>query len=65
VFKWQARLTPVWKCLAGGCHLDRDFPQLLQNAGFDTVQLHCGYIAGPRLVSFNFVGAAQHRLSSL
>ena len=60
VFKWQARLTPVWKRLAGGCQLDRDIPALLRTAGFEPVQLHCGYIAGPRLVSFNFVGAAHH-----
>ena len=65
VFKWQGRLNPLWKTLAGGCHLDRDLPQLLRKAGFEPVQLDCGYIAGPRLVSFNFVGAARHTLSSI
>jgi SAM-dependent methyltransferase len=59
VFKWQGRLTPLWKKLASGCHLDRDIPELLRKAGFETLRLHCGYIAGPRLVSFNFVGAAR------
>lgn len=59
VFKWQTRLTPVWKRLAGGCQLDRDIPDLLQKAGFEIVRLHCGYIRGPKLVSFNFVGAAH------
>lgn len=63
VLNWQARLTPVWKKLAGGCRLDREIPALLANAGFELVQLHCGYIAGPRLVSFNFVGAAHHNSS--
>ena len=65
VFKWQARLTPVWKRLAGGCHLDRDIPDLLRKGGFEPVQLHCGYIQGPRLVSFNFVGAARHSSDSI
>ena len=60
VSKWQARLTPVWKKLAGGCHLDRDIPDLLRDAGFEIVELHCGYISGPKLVSLNFVGAAHH-----
>jgi SAM-dependent methyltransferase len=26
VSKWQHRLTPVWKPIAGGCHLNRDVP---------------------------------------
>ena len=65
VFKLQARLTPVWKRLAGGCHLDRDVPALLRKTGFEPGRLHCGYIAGPRLVSFNFVGAARQTLGSI
>jgi ubiquinone/menaquinone biosynthesis C-methylase UbiE len=65
VLKWQGRLTPVWKRLAGGCHLGRDIPELLRKGGFEAVQLHCGYIAGPRLVSFNFLGAARHSLNSI
>ena len=65
ISKWQTRLTPVWKRLAGGCHLDRDVPGLLRKAGFEPVQLDCGYIQGPRVVSFNFVGAARHSLNSI
>ena len=34
VLAWQRRLTPWWKPLAGGCHLDRDMPALLREAGF-------------------------------
>ena len=30
VLAWQRRLTPWWKPLAGGCHLDRDMPALLR-----------------------------------
>jgi len=32
---WQRRLTPLWRPLAGGCHLDRDPEALLAAGGFD------------------------------
>jgi ubiquinone/menaquinone biosynthesis C-methylase UbiE len=28
VQKWQVRLNPVWKNIAGGCRMDRDIPAL-------------------------------------
>lgn len=33
--RWQRRLTPVWKHLACGCHLDRPTPEIFAEAGFD------------------------------
>lgn len=30
----QRAITPVWKHVAGGCHLDRDSLPLLEQAGF-------------------------------
>ena len=59
VRRWQGRLTPVWKRVAGGCHLDRDMPELLGRSGFETLRLDSAYIGGPKLVSFHFVGAAR------
>jgi ubiquinone/menaquinone biosynthesis C-methylase UbiE len=32
---WQARLEPLWKVVACGCHLTRDTDLVLRNAGFD------------------------------
>jgi ubiquinone/menaquinone biosynthesis C-methylase UbiE len=32
--RWQHRLEPVWKHLAGGCHLTRRTSEALQEAGF-------------------------------
>ena len=32
---WQDRLTPWWKPLAGGCHLNRPMRTLIEGAGFD------------------------------
>ena len=34
VRRWQDRLTPYWKNIAGGCHLNRDIAALISEAGF-------------------------------
>lgn len=39
---WQRRLTPAWKALTGGCHLDRDIESLLAGAGFEEVHMEKG-----------------------
>jgi ubiquinone/menaquinone biosynthesis C-methylase UbiE len=36
VARWQERLTPLHRKLAGNCHLDRDTKTALDVAGFDT-----------------------------
>lgn len=33
----QTALTPLWRHVAGGCHLDRDTLRLVREAGFETV----------------------------
>ncbi|HEX4896082.1 MAG TPA: class I SAM-dependent methyltransferase, partial [Solimonas sp.] len=47
VRRWQSRLTPAWSRLAGGCHLDRDIPALLAQAGFVTDAPQAAYLPGP------------------
>jgi ubiquinone/menaquinone biosynthesis C-methylase UbiE len=39
---WQDRLTPIWKRLGGGCHLNRAIKSLIQGAGFrlERLELH-------------------------
>lgn len=32
--RWQRRIEPAWTPLAGGCHLTRDPPRILRDAGF-------------------------------
>jgi len=59
VQKWQHRLTPVWKRLGGGCHLDRNIPELLQQGGFNKLEMETMYIPGWRPASFNFWGVAR------
>ena len=48
VVRWQQRLTPLWKPLAGGCHLNRDIPALIEAGGFSIGQLDSSYLKGPR-----------------
>ena len=47
VARWQARLEPYWSRIAGGCHLTRDVPRLLAEAGF-SADMEAGYVAWPR-----------------
>lgn len=61
VAAWQGRLTPVWKRIAGGCHLNRDVEDLLGAAGFRTVALRTGFMRGPRPFTFMSEGRAVVR----
>jgi SAM-dependent methyltransferase len=47
VARWQHRINPVERALAGGCHLTRDIVQLVQGAGFGIDELDRGYLRGP------------------
>lgn len=48
VRRWQWRLNPTWRRLAGGCNLDRPIDILISEAGFQFTRLERGYGAGPR-----------------
>ena len=37
-FKWQRRLEPVWKRIAGNCHMTRTTDQAIPAAGFELVE---------------------------
>lgn len=61
VARWQRRLEPVQRRLAGGCHLTRDVPALVAEAGFEVVELSEEYLPGPRPSrpwSYLYVGKA-------
>jgi ubiquinone/menaquinone biosynthesis C-methylase UbiE len=58
VARWQHRLTPCWKCIAGGCHLDRRIDDLIGAAGFRLDTVETGYIKGPKPWTFVYQGAA-------
>lgn len=48
VVRWQRRLEPAQRAFSGGCHLTRDIPQLLTDAGFELVELTAEYLPGPK-----------------
>ena len=54
----QARIDPIWKKLAGGCHSGRDIPHLIKEAGFNIETLEEMYIPGPKVLSYNYWGQA-------
>jgi ubiquinone/menaquinone biosynthesis C-methylase UbiE len=56
---WQDHLTPVWKHLAGGCHLNRAIGELMAPAGFRIERLETSYMPGPRPLAFLYEGSAQ------
>lgn len=56
---WQERLTPVWKKIGGGCHLNRKIDDLLGAAGFEIQDLKTCYLPGPRPMTYTYQGFAR------
>jgi len=57
--RWQDRLTPLWRRVAGGCHLNRPIDRLIEQSGLRLTDLDTGYlIAGPRPWTFHYRGRA-------
>jgi SAM-dependent methyltransferase len=59
VRRWQERLNPMWRRLAGGCNLDRSIDALIRGAGFDLMRVERGYGAGPRPFDYLYRGIAE------
>jgi ubiquinone/menaquinone biosynthesis C-methylase UbiE len=59
VRRWQERVSPVWKYLGGGCHLNRPIPRLLEASGFSCRDLQTMYIPGWKPACFNYWGSAR------
>jgi ubiquinone/menaquinone biosynthesis C-methylase UbiE len=59
VARWQRRLEPIQKRIAGGCHLTRRIPDAVERAGFAVDQLDSYYVHGePKPFAFTFEGRA-------
>lgn len=62
VRRWQDRINPLWKRVAGGCNLNREIPRCLEEAGFAIEHIESAYLPGtPRIAAFNYWGAATIR----
>ncbi len=59
VVRWQRRLEPLQKRLAGGCHLTRPIARDLERAGFELLELDEGYEPSiPRPAGYLYRGVA-------
>ena len=59
VRRTQDRIEPIWKRIAGGCHLTRDIPALIRDAGFRIEQMDTMYLPrSPHWAGFNTWGVA-------
>ncbi len=56
---WQDRLTPLWKRIGGGCHLNRRIDEMIKQAGFQIPELTASYIPGPRPMTYTYQGIAR------
>lgn len=61
VRRWQTRLEPVQRRVAGGCHLTRNIPALVSGGGLDVMTVRSQYLPGPGVTkpwSFGYLGRA-------
>lgn len=57
--KWQHRITPAWKKVAGGCHLNRHIADLITHAGFEIQELENLYMPNaPKIAGYLYKGRA-------
>ncbi|NOJ48203.1 class I SAM-dependent methyltransferase [Bradyrhizobium archetypum] len=59
VRRWQDWLTPAWKCISGGCHLNRPISAMIEGAGFRIERVETGYMPGPKAMTFMYEGSAR------
>lgn len=60
VAKWQNRLNGAWGKIAGGCHINRDIPTLIEAGGFQITDMDQMYVPStPRVVGYTYWGSAQ------
>ncbi len=60
IARWQRRIEPVWKRIAGGCHLTRPVTRAIEAAGFKVEQMDSMYVPRtPRIAGWNEWGVAR------
>ncbi|MEQ1801602.1 MAG: class I SAM-dependent methyltransferase [Gammaproteobacteria bacterium] len=57
VSRWQDRLAPVFRGLAG-CNPNRQIDTSIMEAGFRMLEIERAYLDGPRFISWHFIGQA-------
>jgi len=57
--KWQKRINPIWGKIAGGCNINRKIPSLIQDSGFDIIEMEEMYLPStPKIAGYNYWGYA-------
>jgi ubiquinone/menaquinone biosynthesis C-methylase UbiE len=57
VSRWQDRLAPLFRGLAG-CNPNRQIDASITSAGFRLIDIERAYLDGPRFISWHFIGQA-------
>lgn len=59
VRRQQRAIEPIWRRIAGGCHLARDIPAIIAEAGFAIADQEAMYLPStPRFAGYNVWGSA-------
>jgi SAM-dependent methyltransferase len=65
IARWQHWLTPCWRWIGGGCHLDRKMDDLIRAAGFQIDAIETSYMQGPKPWTFMYRGSAKNDRAEL
>ena len=58
VARWQDRLTPLQRRVAGGCHLNRPIDELITESGLTLARIDNFYAKGPKAFGYMYEGIA-------
>jgi ubiquinone/menaquinone biosynthesis C-methylase UbiE len=58
VARWQDRLNPVQRRMAGGCHLNRPIDAIVGDSGLQLTRLETYYLDGPKTINYTYEGVA-------
>lgn len=58
VARWQDRLTPIQRRLAGGCRLNRPIQTLIEASGLELAKIATYHLQGPKTFGYMYEGVA-------
>jgi ubiquinone/menaquinone biosynthesis C-methylase UbiE len=61
VRRWQDWLTPAWRRISGGCHLNRPIRSMIEGTGFRIDRIETGYMPGPKPMTFMYECSAWRK----
>lgn len=61
VARWQHRLTPIQRRIAGGCRLDRPIDALITSAGLTITALEHSWMRAPKPMGYLYEGVATRQ----